>query len=238
MRLVVFLVSLFSAAFAFAADLAGTYNLAGPNGGVTVKFTVTGTTLGGVIEVGGKPFAELTGTAQGMTGRGTAVSKDGTGGFEASVEGDVLNLVLTQEAGPERRAGRLPIQLTRLGAIASPTLDAATGGDTRMIANWVSQNLVTSGDASMATEEYLAFRADGTFLYGRGRSTAGGSDWSWESGNGEAQSGQWRTSNGLLFARPSSGQWLRVGSYGMTDDGATMQITTDQGEKKLWSRRK
>lgn len=237
MRLVVFLAGLLVPALVFAADLAGTYNLAGPNGGVTVKFTVEGAALTGVIEVAGQPFADLKGTVQGAAARGTAISKDGNGGFEASVEGDVLNLVLTQEAGPERRAGRLPLQLTRLGAIASPTLDAATGGDHRVVGNWAAQTLVTSGDASLASEEYLAFRADGSFLYGRGRSTAGGSDWSWETGNGEAQTGQWRTSDGMLFARPAAGQWLRVGKYGLTEDGRTMRMTTEQGEQKLWTRR-
>lgn len=239
MRLVLFIAGLCLSAITFAADLAGAYIFEGPNGTIGVKFDVKGAVLTGVLQVGGQPFAQFAGTAQGSTGRGTATSRDGDGGFEASVDGDVLDLVLTQEAGPNRQAGRLPLRLTRIGAVTAPP-PVATGlaGDIRLVGNWVAQDVITSGNTSMATEEYLAFRADGSFLYGKGRSVAGGGDWSWESGGAGAERGQWRAADGVLFAQPASGQWARVGRYGMTDDGSTMRITTDQGEKKLWSRRK
>jgi hypothetical protein len=110
--------------------------------------------------------------------------------------------------------------------------------DKRLIGNWVHQNLITSGNASFASEEFLSFRADGAYSYGKGRSVAGGGNWSYDGGRGSGgENGRWRASDGVLYMLDQNGQWSRIGKYGFTEDLSTMRITYDRGGKKLWSRR-
>jgi hypothetical protein len=119
---------------------------------------------------------------------------------------------------------------------AAPPGSAA--GDPRLVGTWVGQTLITSGDASMASEEYLIIRADGSYAYGRGRAVAGGAGWSAQGGGGgPIESGQWRAQDSVLYVIQPDGQWGRVGRYGMTEDGQTMRIIYDRGGRKLWTRR-
>jgi hypothetical protein len=98
--------------------------------------------------------------------------------------------------------------------------------------------MISSGDASMASEEFLVFDADGSYAYGRARTVGGGSGWSFEGGGGPTERGRWRAENGIYYILQSDGQWRRVGKYGLTDDDQTMMITYDRGGKKLWTRRR
>ena len=60
--------------------------------------------------------------------------------------------------------------------------------------------MITSGDASMTSEERLVFRADGSYARGSGRAVAGGSGWSYDGGSGgPGEQGRWRTEDGVLF---------------------------------------
>jgi hypothetical protein len=98
--------------------------------------------------------------------------------------------------------------------------------------------MISSGDASMTSEQVLIFRADGSYTYGQGRAVAGGSGWSFDGGQGGAtERGRWRTEGEILYLAGQNGQWQRIGRYGMTEDGQTMRITYDRGGRKLWSRR-
>jgi hypothetical protein len=238
-----FVILLFALAFgpmAGAAGLAGTYVLDGPGGRLTIRFEVKGNALTGAMETGGRYVVDFAGTAQGTTAKGTVTSKEGMGTFEASVEGDLLNVVLAQPAGPNQQAATLPLQLQRESASkgAAARSPGASGGDPRLVGQWVSQSVITSGTASMASEEFLAFAADGNYTFGTGRAVASGTDWSYDGGAGDAtERGQWRARDGVLFLLAASGQWTRLGKYGMTDDGTTMRITYDRGGRKLWSRR-
>lgn len=243
MRLVILLLGLVLGSVANAAGLAGTYVLQGSEGQLVIRFELKGSALTGAMESGGSYVVDFVGTAQGNAARGTVTSKDGAGSFEATVDGDILNVVLSQPAGPNQQAATLPLQLRRAEASkpaagTSAKTAAESGGDPRLVGQWVSQSVITSGTASMASEEHLSFRADGAYSYGRGRSVAGGADWSYDGGaEGGTERGQWRARDGVLFLLAPAGQWTRVGKYGMTDDGATMRITYDRGGRKLWSRR-
>ncbi len=242
MRLVILLLSLVLGSAAQAAGLAGTYVLLGSDGQLVIRFEVKGIALTGAMESGDRYVVDFAGTAQGNAARGTVTSKDGAGTFEATVDGDLLNIVLSQPAGPNQQAATLPLQLRRAdgstpSASARPKSPSEPGGDPRLVGQWVSQSVITSGTASMASEELLSFRADGTYAYGRGRSVAGGTDWSYDGGtDGGTERGQWRARDGVLFLLALAGQWTRIGKYGMTDDGTTMRITYDRGGRKLWSR--
>lgn len=223
-------------------DLTGTYALQTQLGPMVVKILVTGGRLTGSLDVPGSNTIALRGDALGRYARGTIASGVDTGEFEALIEGDTLVLRLTQ------RDQAVPLRLQRVDpgiAVAPPGPAPAPGprpsapageGDPRMVGTWVGQTSIRSGDASMTSEEFLVFRADGTYAYGRGRAVAGGSNWSYESGGGATERGRWRTENGIYYISGQDGQWKRIGKYGLTDDGQTMMITNNQGGKKLWSR--
>jgi hypothetical protein len=229
------------ASLAGAAGLTGTWVFEGPNGELITIIEVKGSRLTGNIEIDGQSIIQLKGTVRGNVGRGSALSNNGNGEFEAKADGDVLDLTISQEEGPDQRAASLPLKFQRMkpgqAALSDSSTPGAGAGDARLVGNWVFQDLVVSGNASFASEEYLALRADGTYLYGTGRAVAGGGNWSWDGGNGgDEERGRWRAADGVLYALGQNGEWARVGAYRMTEDGTAMRITYDGGGKKLWSR--
>lgn len=104
---------------------------------------------------------------------------------------------------------------------------------------WDWQEVINSGDASFAQSEWLEFRADGTFAWGKGPAVAGGAGWSYDGGSasGAQMIGRWKAKGAVLFALGVDGKWVRVGAYGMTDDGPAMRVTYDGGGKRIWTRR-
>lgn len=224
-------------------DLTGTYALQTQQGLMVVRIEVTGGRLAGTLDVPGSSTIALRGNALGRYARGTISSPVDTGEFEALVEGDTLALKLSQ------KAQTVPLRLQRVDTSTaaappakvpapSPDPPVQTGtGDMRLVGTWVGQTLITSGEASMASEEFLVFRADGSYAYGKGRAVAGGSGWSYEGGGGVTERGRWRAEDGVYYILGQNGQWKRVGRYGMTDDGQTLRIIYDAGGRKLWSRR-
>lgn len=218
---------------AHAAGFDGMYSgpVAGQN--AVANFQASGERLVGSLDVGNQTRINLAGRIRDNKASGTANSRDGTGSFEAVVEGDTLILTLSQPDGPKQKAFRLAMQLQRV--IAGETGKAA--GDPRLLGHWSHQNLIVSGNASFASEEHLLFRADGSYVYAKGATAGGASDWSFESSGGEREDGLWRARDGVLFVLGKSGQWARVGTYGMTEDGRTMRVSYDGGGRKLWTRR-
>jgi hypothetical protein len=230
-------------------DLTGTYALETQRGLMVVRIEVSGGRLAGTLDVPGTSTIALRGDALGRYARGaisSAVDVD-TGEFEALVEGDTLALKLSY------KAETVPLRLQRVatstaapppgapgppgkGPAPSPGPPVQTAGDPRLVGTWVSQSMISSGDASMASEQFLVFHADGTYVYGTGRAVAGGSSWSYEGGGGATERGRWRTENGIYYISTQDGEWKRVGKYGMTEDGRTMMITNDRGGKKIWNR--
>ena len=243
---------LVSSAYAQAppsAELAGTYATETPRGQIVVRIQVEADRVTGTLEAPETRTIVLVGSALGRYARGTMSSGIDTGEWEALLEGDALTLRLTQGAQA------VPLRLQRVDASAtappspSPPPSPVTpptpgppvpgqGGDPRLVGTWAGQTLITSGDASMASEEFLVFRADGSYQYGKGRSVAGGSGWSFEGGGGPTETGRWRAEDSVFYVLQPDGQWMRVGKYGMTDDGQTMRIIYDRGGRKLWSRRR
>ncbi len=233
-----------------AAPLDGTWQLDTAQGGLVATLTIQGKALTGSIAVNGRPSViTLTGTLRTPeSATGVATSDDGTGRFEARVDGDVLDLVLSQEDGPNQRAATVPLQFRRAQAAVPPPAASAgkpaaaprdAGGDARLVGTWEWQEVITSGDASFAQSEWLEFRADGTFAWGKGPAVAGGAGWSYDGGgaSGAQMIGRWKAKGGVLFALGVDGKWVRVGAYGMTDDRSTMRITYEEGRKRLWTRR-
>ena len=244
MRLALMLVGVLFASLAHAQDLTGTYVTQGKNGSVVVRMAVSGARLTGTLSVTGHPTVELLGYVAGRYTSGTIV---GLGEFEAEVDGDTLHYVFAQGEGPNRPAMTVTLQLRRVdpgalarpqgGTMGAPAAPASGGGDPRLVGNWVSQSMISSGSASMASEQFLRFNADGSYAQGKGRSVAGGVNWSYQGGGGgDTAQGRWRAEDEQLYTLGQGGQWQHIGRYGFTTDGQTMRITYNNGNKKLWSR--
>jgi len=250
-HLAVWLVASLAYAQTPAEDLTGTYALDTPRGAIVVRIEVVGGQLVGTLDSPGSRRIVLSGTARGPYARGTISSGVDTGEFEALVDGTILALRLSQ------RAEVVPLRLQRVIPSAAapspaPTPSPAPGSasapqpgppaadgalDARLIGMWSAQTMISSGDASMTSEERLVFRADGSYARASGRAVAGGSGWSFDGGSGGAgEQGRWRTEDSVLFLAGPDGQWRRIGRYGMTEDGRTMRITYARGGRKLWSR--
>ncbi len=229
------LACLLDAGLASANDFAGVYagEIAGHKAYANLQ--ANGDKLIGSLDVGPQTRINFVGRIRDGIASGSANSKDGTGTFEAQLEGDTLALTLSQPEGPKQKAGRVTTRLQRLTSSGA----ARPGGDPRLAGHWSYQNLIVSGNASFASEEHLLFRADGTYIYAKGATVAGASDWSFDGGNGgEREDGLWRAQDGVLYVVGRDGQWMRVGTYGMTEDGRTLRITYGGGGKKLWTRKK
>ena len=230
-----------------AEDLTGTYATDTPRGAIVVRIEVASGRLVGTLDAPGSRRIVLSGTARGPYALGTISSGVDTGEFEALVEGKTLTLRLSQ------RAEVVPLKLQRVNQTTAapppspspgsapaprpgpPVVDGAR--DARLIGTWSAQTMITSGDATMTSEERLVFRDDGFYARGRGRAVAGGSSWSYDGDSGgPGEQGRWRTEDGVLFLAGLEGPWRRIGRYGMTEDGRTMRITYDRGGRKLWTR--
>jgi hypothetical protein len=229
-----------------ADTLTGAYAVQTQRGVMVLRIHVSGGRVTGTLEVPGSNTIALSGEALGPYARGTILSGSETGEFEALLEGQTLSMRLWT------RTETVPLRLQRVnpsaaapspGPYPSPTPSpgpaAQTGaGDPRLVGTWTGQTMISSGDASMTSEQVLIFHADGSYTYGQGRAVAGGSGWSFDGGQGGGtERGRWRTEGEILYLAGQSGQWQRIGRYGMTEDGQTMRITYDRGGRKLWSRR-
>jgi hypothetical protein len=107
-----------------------------------------------------------------------------------------------------------------------------------VVGDWVFEDVIVSGSASFASQEMLSIGADGSYALRRGRAAGGGSNWSFSgASDGQVERGRWRAQGGVLFVADASGQWARVGSYGLTEDGRTMRIVYDGGGRRIWKRR-
>jgi hypothetical protein len=236
MRAFLILVGLLTSAVSHAQGLAGVFFLDTGAARITARFDVSGDRITGVLEAGDRTLMSFAGKSQGSEASGTASSPDGEASFTMRVVGDVLDLELSQPDGPGQRAATLPLRLTRVGTPAEA--GAALAGDSRLVGRWSSQDVIVSGNASMASETLLLVRPDGTYALARGRSVAGGTDWSFDGGPGEGvEQGRWRAENRALFVEAQGGQWVRIGTYGMTEDGNTLRIIDERGDRTLWSRR-
>lgn len=98
---------------AHAADLAGTYTLKARGGQLVTRVKVSGQTLRGVIEIPNGSPIQLNGTTRDNRAEGTATSAHGNGQFHAQVVGDTLELIISQDAGPNQPAVALPLQFQR-----------------------------------------------------------------------------------------------------------------------------
>ena len=101
----------------------------------------------GIIEFGGRVRINLVGTIQGNLARGSATSRDGTGAFEAQVEGDTLSMTIAQPGDRNQRAARLSLVLQRS--------DLSTAEPAEAIRDWLITGLIRISESAMMLRLYL-----------------------------------------------------------------------------------
>ena len=228
-------------------ELPGTYTVETPRGNIVVRLDVARGRVTGTLDVTG---SRTLSRCRARGGRPVRARHDVLGGRHRRVRGPVegrrstsgsprgpRSLPLHASSG-ERERGRAAAD----GVPRSPPPDVGPPRARRAREGWPRRSpaaLIRFQKRSTdESEEFLVFRADGSYAYGKGRSVAGGSGWSFEGGGGgpteTGAAGAPRTASSTCSS--SDGQWGRVGRYGMTDDGQTMRIIYDRGGRKLWSR--
>ncbi|GBD32451.1 hypothetical protein HRbin33_01416 [bacterium HR33] len=219
----------------FRGDIAGTPS--------TAVLSQQGSNLSGEIDAGGYRYL-LQGTVAGNRATGT-MSDPQTGGsaqFEAALRGEELSFTIRDPSAQQielvfRRGGQGPSSAG--GPAASPD---EFERDPALVGVWSSQDVMTSGDASLAVENVLLVNADGTFSYGSGRAAAGGANpwgsWGIEGGPGGGEvRGKWRTANRHIYVLLEQvGQWVLMARYYI--EGNKMLLYFSDGSRELWYRQR
>jgi hypothetical protein len=79
----------------------------------------------------------------------------------------------------------------------------------------------------------MQINADGTYRYGDGQVMGGNSDLSFDSGQGSASTGQWKTQGRVVYINEGYG-WQPYANY-IVDNNSMLFKFTD-GSKQLWER--
>lgn len=226
----------FSAVFpVYAQQWAGTYQ--GEILQVPAVFEVkaNGQQVSGSIVANDYPY-HFKGTASGAVASGTLT--DGNNGAtmpcDLHLQGNQLMVKMLNKV---TRALEAEFLFVRGKAAAPATAKTATGqggGDNRLVGTWQFTESYVSGDFSMATQFTLIIRADGTYLYGDGKTAGGSGAGSFNSGGGAGYTqGKWKTENGIIYADEGTG-WQRYAQYSCDDNN--LLFTFGNGNKQLWNR--
>lgn len=236
---------------------AGTYT--GDLGGVpmTLMIQQEGEALQGAADADGYRYT-LAGQATGTTARGI-LSDPQTGGaveVEMTVQGDQFVLTLLAADPYSGQVQRTPVSFRRNGAgqaapAADPVINAggasATGArdaverDPRLVGNWSFTETMMSGEFSSVTQLFLQVGPDGSYAYGNGRTTAGGSSAygsiQGDTGYGnDVSRGEWRTQGRIVYIKEAgSPQWVPYAQYYV--EGSRLMFTYNDGSRQVWHRR-
>ena len=197
--------------------------------------------LHGKIDAAGYLY-NLSGKLEGQGAEGK-ISDPSTGGemqFSATLEGDRINLdlIVADQFGQENRVG---LVFTRNGAGAAGTGQQAAAGqaggavqlDQRLIGGWRHTDTYVSGDFGAVSEWYMQLHADGTYRYGDGQMMGGDSNTSFDSGQGSASTGRWKTEKDVVYINEGYG-WQPYATYIV--DSQSMLFKFSDGSKQLWEK--
>lgn len=107
--------------------------------------------------------------------------------------------------------------------------------DMRLVGSWRYTKHFSSGSYSSTNERNLRMLANGTYQYGAGRFMATVPGAGRASDRGDVQTGQWRTSNGIIYIYESGGSgWEAYAKYHI--EGNAMLMTLRDGTRMLWNR--
>lgn len=238
------------AASSQAAGFSGTYQGVMANLPTALVLEQKGSVLTGTMQSHNESPYTISGTASGNVARGEIVyARDSaTFGFEARLKDTGLTwttvlfgIPLPGTATDFQRKGKTAGAKPGGSVSGSRRSREPTGQarDQRLVGSWSHGESYTSGDFSVASEQFVEFQADGTYAFSRGGLAGGGSAGSFDAGTGgEISRGQWRTQDHILYVMETGAVgWQPYGKYGVTDDQTTMMVTFSNGEKELWERR-
>jgi hypothetical protein len=229
------------ASVTFAAAISGTYRIESPQGAITAIIEVHGNELTGSVDFMGKSSATLSGSLQNENiASGSVTSQQGTGAFAAKIRDDMLELTLFQ-GGAAKSPAPPPLLLRRMTPVitnAPAAEPAIEPGDKRLIGSWVYRDEYFGEEDSAPRNEYLEFRADGSYSLGRSGDAMEGSRTAFAARKmRKPETGSWRTEDSELYVKgKGSEDWIHVGRYSMKADGRSMRISYEQGNRKLWTR--
>ena len=189
----------------------------------TVTLQQQGAAVEGRVDASGYPY-ELSATAQGTTARGTLADPQTGGGLnvELSLEGNALTLTLLVQDAFSGQVSRMPSTFRRSDSPVTPppspnrdreVAEPQGKRDPALVGMWTFTETLTSGTFSSVTQLSMRINPDGTYLYGNGRTMAGGSSAygsiSGDTGyGGDVTRGQWRTQGGIVYVKESGmGAW-------------------------------
>ena len=206
-----------------------------------LTLVVENASLTGKIDAGGYLY-NLSGQVDGQ-GAGGKISDPNTGGemqFSARLKGGRidLDLIVTDQYGQENRVG-LVFNRESTEAAGSPQKAAADGSeaavqlDQRLIGGWRHTDTYVSGDFGAVSEWYMQLFANGTYRYGDGQMMGGDSNTSFDSGQGSASTGRWKTEGDVVYINEGYG-WQPYATYIV--DSQSMLFKFSDGSKQLWER--
>lgn len=218
-----------------AAGFSGKYQGVISNEPMQLVLQQTGSTLTGAMTSHNGDHYEITGTVNGNVAACEGLyNKDGSSwSFLFTITSAGLVWTPTLLGMPVVNAATT---FQREGAAKS---GSATGKlDQRFIGSWVNTNSYVSGDFSAASEQYVQFHPNGTFVHSSGRVVGGGNNGSFDSGaSANTTRGRWQAQDRILYyLADGSNGWEAYGRYSFTEDGRTMMFVFGNGNKELWER--
>lgn len=206
-----------------------------------------GAAVSGAIDAGGYPY-QLQGSVSGgrLAGQLTDPQTGGGSGFEATLRGEDLELVLQSQDPYSGQARPVTMTFRRMATGARPSVGAGVGGatptvpqgqrDPALVGVWRQSQSMSGGGASMVVESFLRISADGSFTLGGGRAVGGGAGWGGDTGSGGVEeSGWWKTENRIVYTQSAGGGgWQPYARYYV--EGGKLMFTFGDESRQIWYR--
>lgn len=118
------------------------------------------------------------------------------------------------------------------------TVPSQTDGvqrDPALVGHWLYSESYTSGTFSGASQTRMIIYPNGGYQYGDSQFAGGGGGIGGSSGNGELETGEWKTQNRIIYIKGKGlAQWQPYARYYV--EGASMMLTFSDGSKQVWKR--
>ena len=213
----------------------------------TLTLNRKGNFTAGEINVSGYIY-KVQGSIQGtsLTGVFSDPNTGGQGNLSASQQAQniILKIVLPGQYQPLvlnfRRSGKSQENVARplIGQNKTQTNinQIPVQRDPALVGSWSKTDSYTSGEFSAATQFFLTIAADGRYRYGDGKFAGGIGGVSGTSSGGDAEIGEWKTENRIVYIRQNSQQqWQPYARYYV--EGYSLMFTFANGSREIWKRR-